>query len=75
MNRELELYMEAGLLVSEFMGKCGVFWSQLAANIEVLQLHLVQKDLWGRGGGGREVGMLECSTHYGMGHMEGSKEV
>ena len=33
--------MEARLLVSDFLGKFGVFWYQLAADIEVFQLHLV----------------------------------
>ena len=28
-------------MASEFLGKCDVFWSQLAAEIEVFQLHLV----------------------------------
>ena len=33
--------MEARLLVSELLGKCGVFWSQLAAEIEAFQINLV----------------------------------
>ena len=33
--------MEARLLESELPGKFGVFWSQLAAEIEAFQLHLV----------------------------------
>ena len=34
-------HIEARLLASELLGKCGVFWSQLAAEIEAFQLHLV----------------------------------
>ena len=33
--------MEARLLESELLGKCGVFWYQLASEIDTLQLHLV----------------------------------
>ena len=33
--------MEARLLEIEFLEKCGVFWSQLSAEIEDFQLHLV----------------------------------
>ena len=28
-------------MASELVGKCGVFWSQLAAEIEAFQMHLV----------------------------------
>ena len=40
-NIDLERHMEARLLVSEFLAKCGVFWSKLAADIEAFQLNLV----------------------------------
>ena len=42
--------MEARLLVSDFLGKFGVFWYQLAADIEVFQLHLVTTS-YGEGAG------------------------
>ena len=40
-NRYLRRHMEARLLASELLGKCGVFWSQLSTEIEAFQLHLV----------------------------------
>ena len=40
-HQELGRHMEARLLESELPGKFGVFWSQLAAEIEAFQLHLV----------------------------------
>ena len=33
-------HMEARSMVSEFLGKCGLFWFQLAAEIESFQIHL-----------------------------------
>ena len=33
--------MEAQLLVSELLEKCGVFWSQLATEIEAFKINLV----------------------------------
>ena len=42
--------MEVRLLASELLGKCGVFWSQLLAEIEAFQLHLVTKT-YGEGAG------------------------
>ena len=33
-NTELGIHMEERLLASEFMGKCGVLWSQLSTEIE-----------------------------------------
>ena len=40
-NRNMGHHMEARLLGSEFLGKCGVSWSQLATEIVAFQLHLV----------------------------------
>ena len=40
-NRDQGRHMEARLLASELLGKCGVFWSQLDAEIDAFQLHLV----------------------------------
>ena len=40
-NRELRRHMEARLLASELLGKCGVFWFQLATEIKAFYLHLV----------------------------------
>ena len=37
-------------MACEFLGKCGVFWSQLATEIEAFQLHLVTKT-YGEGSG------------------------
>ena len=33
--------MEAGILASELLGKCGVFWYQLDVEIEAFRLHLI----------------------------------
>ena len=51
--------MEARLLASEFLGKCGVFWYPLAAQIEALRLHVVTKTY--REGAGA-AGKAECWT-------------
>ena len=40
-NIELGRHMEAWLLASKFLRKCGVFWYQLATEIEAFRLHLV----------------------------------
>ena len=40
-NRDLGRHMEARILASELLGKCVMFWYQLAAEIEAFQLHLV----------------------------------
>ena len=66
--------MEARLLAIKLLGEYGVFWSQLASEIEAFQLHLVTNDLWVRVRGGREGVMLDGSPHDGTGHMEGAKE-
>ena len=34
------MHMDIMLLASKLLGKCGVFWSQLAAVIEDFQMHL-----------------------------------
>ena len=49
-NRELGRHMEARLLSSEILVKCGVFWSQPAAKVEAFQLHLVTTT-YGEGSG------------------------
>ena len=49
--------MEARMLKSEFLGNCGVFWYQHAAEIEAFQMHLV-KMTYGEGSGA--AGKLEC---------------
>ena len=51
--------MQARLLASEFLGKFGVFWSQLADEIEVFQIHLVTM-AYGKGSGA--MGKAECWT-------------
>ena len=33
------------MLASELLGKCGVFWFQLASELEVFQIHLVTKTI------------------------------
>ena len=40
-NGDIGTHMEATLLASKLLGKCGVFWSHLAEEIEKLQMHLV----------------------------------
>ena len=40
-GRELGRKMEARILASEIMGKCGLLWSQLVAEIEEFHLHIV----------------------------------
>ena len=40
-NCEFKIHMESRLLESELLGKCGVFWSQMAAKVEVFHLNLV----------------------------------
>ena len=58
-NRELGRHMEERLLASEFLVKCGVFWSQLASTIEAFQIHLVTTT-YGEGVGAE--GKAECWT-------------
>ena len=45
-NRELGIHTEARLLASELLGKRGVFWYQLAPDIEAFQMHLVTTTYW-----------------------------
>ena len=35
------MHMEAQILASKFLGKCGVYWSQFADEIEFFHIHLV----------------------------------
>ena len=49
-NRELGHHMEARLLASGLLGKCGVLWQQLATKIEAFQLHLLTTT-YGEGAG------------------------
>ena len=42
-NRELAAHIEAKLLASELLAKCGVCWLYLVAEIEAFQMHLVNK--------------------------------
>ena len=49
--------MEARLLASELLAKCGVFWSKLAADIEAFQLGLVTTTY---GEGAVTAGKAEC---------------
>ena len=56
-NRDLGHHMKAQLLASKLLGKCGVFWSQLAAEIESFKLHLVTIT-YGEGSG--VAGKAEC---------------
>ena len=56
-NRELGHHMKAQLLASKLLGKCSVFWSQLAAEIDSFKLHLVTIT-YGEGSG--VAGKAEC---------------
>ena len=58
-NREMGRHMEARIMTSEMLEKCGVLWSQLAAEIEEFQLHLVMTT-YGEGVGAS--GKSECCT-------------
>ena len=49
--------METRLLASEFLGKCGVLWYEIVADIEAFQLHLVTTT-YGEGAGAS--GKAEC---------------
>ena len=49
--------MEVHLLDSEFLGKCVVFWSQIAAEIEAFELRLVTTTY---GEGEEASGKAEC---------------
>ena len=51
--------MEARLLASELLGKFGVFWYQLDAEIEAFQLHSVTMTY---GAGAVATGKSECRT-------------
>ena len=51
--------METRLLASEFLGKCGVLWYEIVADIEAFQLHLVTTT-YGEGAGASE--KAECWT-------------
>ena len=58
-NREMGRHMEARIMTSEMLEKCGVLWSQLAVEIEEFQLHLV-KTTYREGAG--KAGKAECCT-------------
>ena len=40
-NQELKIHTDARLLDSKLFSKCGVFWDQMAAEVESFRLHLV----------------------------------
>ena len=51
---QLGQHTEAWILANEFLGKCRVFWSQIAAEIEAFQLHFVKTTYGERVGAGKE---------------------
>ena len=61
--------MEASLLDSEILGRCGLFWSQLSVEIEEFHLHLVTTTWrycileW-------KTRVLDGGTKYGKVHLE-----
>ena len=56
-NRYLVQHMEARLLASKFLGKCGVLWSQFSDELEAFHLHLVTT-VYGEGVGA--AGKAKC---------------
>ena len=39
-NQEFQMHIEARLLASELLSKCGVFWDQMEAGVKAFHLHL-----------------------------------